>query len=41
MRERHAHMSTPRAYEGVNGVDFRLIAQSFALGLLRQPLVHR
>jgi hypothetical protein len=36
MGEPHEHMSTPCAYEGVNRVNFHLIAQSFALSLLRQ-----
>jgi hypothetical protein len=29
MGERHEHMSTPCAYEGVNGVNLRFVAQSF------------
>jgi hypothetical protein len=32
----HRHGRTTCAYEGVNGVNFRLIARSFALSLLRQ-----
>jgi hypothetical protein len=30
IRVPHAHMSAPWAYGGVNGVNFRFIAESFA-----------
>jgi hypothetical protein len=36
MEERHEHGNTTCAYEGVNGVNFCVIAQSFALSLPRQ-----
>jgi hypothetical protein len=35
MGEPHEHWRTACTYGGVNGVTFRLVAQSFALSLLR------
>jgi hypothetical protein len=36
MGESHEYGKTACAYGGVNGVTFRLVAQSFVLGLLHQ-----
>jgi hypothetical protein len=44
MEEPYSHMSTACAYEGVNGVNFCFIVQSFAVSLLRklcESLRHR